>query len=360
MSARRAKPPGRPRESFPPLVRRMPVEAWPAPDRSAWEAACRPAGLLDEAGAANLLASQTRAKRAGEWGRFLSYLDWSRQLDPAESPARRLTPERVGGYIRSLRARLRDSSVWCQINDLSYTAPLLAPGHDWSWIRRHQALPSTREVRAARKPIEPPDPNRLLYGALQYCRQAEAEAPSVTTAIRFRDGLIIAFATWSALRRKNLAEMEIGRHLRIGDGVMRIVFEQTVKNGETIDWIVPDLLRPYVETYLEQYRPLLLRGGEGTARLWINRFGKPLAYEALRPLFEQMGIRLTGKPMTVHGTRYAYATAVLTLDPRDAPIVSGGLAHRGTGSVNKFYDRSGTDGVSRAWLKALRRRRRFG
>jgi hypothetical protein len=73
-----------------------------------------------------------------------------------------------------------------------------------------------------------------------------------------------------------------------------------------------------------------------------------------------MGTLITGKPINVHSTRYAYATTVLDLDPREVGIVSAGLAHRGTSSVNRFYDRSGMDGVSKAWLKIMARRRRFG
>jgi hypothetical protein len=71
MSSERRMAPGRPSESFPPLVRRMPVEQWPAPDRLAWEEACRPSSLFTVAGSASRLAPLTRSKRAGEWGRYL-------------------------------------------------------------------------------------------------------------------------------------------------------------------------------------------------------------------------------------------------------------------------------------------------
>jgi integrase len=222
-------------------------------------------------------------------------------------------------------------------------------------------MPTLREVRASRKPIIPPNATLLFFRALQYCRQAEAAPLSPPNAVRFRDGLIIAFATWSVLRRKNLAEMEIGEHLRINDGVMRMVFDQSVKNGEVIDSPVPELLHPYLETYLRQYRLVLLKGDIGSASsLWINCYGTALAYTALRPLFNRMGIRLIGRPISPHSTRHAYATTTLSLDARDIEIASAGLAHSGTSSVNRYYDRSGTGGVSKTWLKVIGRRRRFG
>jgi site-specific recombinase XerD len=134
-----------------------------------------------------------------------------------------------------------------------------------------------------------------------------------------------------------------------------------VKNGEVIDSPVPEILHPYLETYLRQYRPVLLKGDIGSASsLWINCYGTALAYTALRPLFNRMGIRLIGRPMSVHSTRHAYATTTLSLDARDIEVAGAGLAHSSTSSVNRYYDRSGTGGVSKTWLKVIGRRRRFG
>jgi integrase len=305
-----------------------------------------------------LYAENTRRKAADGWGRFLNFLDLAGELEQGETPAQRLTADRVGQFIVSLRGRLRAVSVLCIVSDLARAATWLAPGQDWSWIRRHPAVPRNREVRASRRPIIPHEPHLLLFAALQYCRQAEQQALSPPNAVRYRDGLIIAFATWSVLRRTNLAEMEIGTHLRISDGSMRVVFEQ-IKNGQPVDSLVPDFLRPFVEKYLQIYRPYLMRGAAQSAHLWINIYGEPLVGEGYMHLFSRMGVRLIGKPISTHKTRYAYATTQLNLDPKRRDIVSAGLAHRGTSSVERAYDRSGPEGVSEAWMKVLRRRRTF-
>jgi integrase len=352
--------PGRPRASFPSLAQRMPIEEWPATDRLAWEQACRPAPLLTMAGLATGLAHITREKRAGEWGRYLSYLRDVGELDADEPTAQRLNPTRLAGYIGSLRSRMRDISAWYNVNDLSYFVPLIAPGHDWSWVRRHPAMPTLREVRASRKPISPPDPTLLFARALQFCRSLAASPLSETTAVRFRDGLIVAFATWSVLRRKNLAEMEIGRHLMIYDNFMRVVFDTSVKNDAVIDSPVPELLRPNIVNYLCRYRPRLLKMNVDFRSLWITSQGAPLAYGAFADLFKRMGIRLIGRPISVHSARHAYASMTLSLDARDIEMASAGLAHAGTSSVNRYYDRSSGDGVSKAWLRVLGKRRRSG
>lgn len=101
-----------------------------------------------------------------------------------------------------------------------------------------------------------------------------------------------------------------------------------------------------------------MRGAAQSERLWMNIYGEPLAGEACLHLFGRMGVRLIGKRISVHKTRYAYATTQLNLDPKRRDIVSAGLAHRGTSSVERAYDRSGPEGVSNAWMRVLRRRRR--
>lgn len=356
MNPVRRGPPGRPSESFHALVRCIAVYDWPARDQLAWQAACRPGRLLDVAGPASGLAPATRHKRVSEWGRYLSFLLNEGELHQDEGPADRLTEDRVAHYIVSLRARLRASSVWAAIHDLSYTASLLAPSGDWAWIRRHRALPTLAEVRASRKPVTPPDPHQLLQAALRSCDEIVEREPSIARAIEYRNGVMVAFAVWSTLRRKNLAEIELGEHLRIGHGVMRLVFDDTVKNGVPIDLVVPAFLCRHLQVYLDRYRPILMAGNAGRA-LWINRHGQPLDYTAFRTTFELTGMRLIGKAINVHSVRHAYATSILDDDPRQVRVVSAGLAHRSAAMVNTYYDKSGSVGASRGWLRIIARRR---
>jgi hypothetical protein len=220
-------------------------------------------------------------------------------------------------------------------------AALLAPEKDWSWIRRRPELPSAREVRASRKPLNPPDPSVLFYSALRYCRAADDETGSIPSAIRFRNGLIMAFATWSVLRRKNLAEGQLGVHLHIHDGMARIVFDRGVKNSQPIDILVPDLLLPVLKRYLSTQRPVLLRGRADCQHLWINRHGKPLHYQAFYLLFECL------RDHHIESRRSRHRA-------------SAGLAHSSTGTVDKFYGRPSADGVSKARLKIVAGRRRSG
>ena len=75
-------------------------------------------------------------------------------------------------------------------------------------------------------------------------------------AIRYRDGLMIALLGFiPPLRRKNLAALEIGRHLiREGDGWFVIVPRtETKKESSAIEVAIPEFLNPYLATYLDDH-----------------------------------------------------------------------------------------------------------
>jgi hypothetical protein len=94
--------------------------------------------------------------------------------------------------------------------------------------------------------------------------------------------------------------------------------------------------------------------------LWINRFGKPLGYAAGYDIFQRMGKRILGWPINVHSVRYDMATTTLDNDSHDIEIASAGLAHRGTSSVARVYDKGGSKRANRTWQKILKRRRLRG
>ena len=103
---------------------------------------------------------------------------------------------------------------------------------------------------------------------------------------------------------------------------------------------------------------MLLGGRPDHHALWVNQWGKRLAATALRGVFQRLGKRTIGRPLTVHVTRHALATTIMTRDRRDLEVASAALAHRGTTSVNRVYDRSGAETADAAWKSVLRHRKR--
>ena len=104
-----------------------------------------------------------------------------------------------------------------------------------------------------------------------------------------RDGVIIVFLTLRPLRLRNLTDLRLGVHLRrqvSGSWRIQVPGSET-KNWETIDWVVPEDLARFLESYLAVDRPALLArrngpGAETEDHLWISEDGFPLSYTTLR------------------------------------------------------------------------------
>jgi integrase len=327
---------------------------WPAPDRCAWNQAMRPAGLLTAGGAGSRWSQATRNIRAEQWTRFLQFLARIGELVPEEPPGERLTPERLGRFILGERARISANTVWTCVRQLAAAIAAMAPARDWSWVVRHPAWPSAAQAHAARRIPTLADPTSLVAAVLHRCDQIAALPPSRSRSVAFRDGVLIALTAWAALRKKNLAEMTIGQHLRRELGQMRIVFDASLKNREIIDSPLPEFLVPYVTAYLDRHRPALLRGAPDPGALWISLRGGPLSYGEILHAFRQTSRRLIGVPMTVHACRTALASSLLRQDPRALGLAGAALAHRSVDTTLRFYAQGGAKAANRHWLRLLR------
>jgi integrase/recombinase XerD len=340
------------RQNLPLIRRQLPPDAWPVTDRSRWDAACAMTDPLTRGGAASHLSPASKKTRAAMWGNFLAFLESIDELEPAEAPEDRVTRDRLTRYIESLKSRVRASTMDNMIVEISFFLKAIAPDHDWSWIRRHPGRPTQADVRASRKPIIPPDPVKALTAALEACDTADGLESPATSAVRFRNAVLMMILICFAPRLKNLAEMRLGEHLIVCPAHLRLVFDETVKNREVIDTPVPDWLAAYVRRYLEVYRPALLNGTAEHRSVWVNIDGAPLQYTVIGHIVREWTTK-AGDRAHVHSFRHSLATMLMEQDPRSIEIAAAALAHRGVSSVNQVYDRSGNLVSQKYWLKLL-------
>jgi len=78
---------------------------WPPRDQTAWAAAHRPGGLLEDDGLAASWAPATSDIIARGYGTYLAYLAETGDLDPTASPSERVTRPRIESYLAYLRER---------------------------------------------------------------------------------------------------------------------------------------------------------------------------------------------------------------------------------------------------------------
>jgi integrase/recombinase XerD len=172
------------------------------------------------------------------------------------TPTERLTIERVRVLVHHLAETNAPRSVAAQIGWLYGAARLMMPDLDWVWLRTVKARLHAAAPAVARK--GPVITSVQLLGLGQ--QLMDESQPSLSTqisladAVRYRDGLMIALLAFVPLRRKNIAAIEIGRHLvREGDGWFIIIPREETKTGTSIEFAVPELLVS-VPRNLSQYR----------------------------------------------------------------------------------------------------------
>ena len=179
--------------------------------------------------------------------------------------------------------------------------------------------------------------------------RARLPARQVHAAARdFRDGLIIALLVARPLRIKNLAEIEIGTHLR--QTTTRTTLEFTAAETKTHVAICeqwPEALLPPLARYLVEIRPLLIaapatggnqrRPGEPGARLWVGQGGTLFSATGLNLALRRHAERTLGFAMSAHRFRDSVATSIANDDPTKATYAARMLGHKRLSTTERHY-----------------------
>jgi hypothetical protein len=199
------------------------------------------------------------------------------------------------------------------VSGLKKMLEVIAPDHEWQWMRpiyrnlKRAVIPTrqkhTRVVEAA----------ALFELGIRLFHEADAmptDRPSRLTLAR--DGLLISLLAARPIRIGNLTSIEVGRHLVHSGGLYRLVFTRAeTKVGRPIDLHCPAELTPYIDRYLEVYRPLLLARAKqptATRRLWINSGGGVMDISAIHYQIKIQTKRAFGHSINPHLFRDCAAT----------------------------------------------------
>jgi integrase/recombinase XerD len=241
----------------------LPYRQWPAADRSLWE---RAMGSDDDPFAQAAGARLTKASQhcyLFAWRRFLGFLAIHEPTALDEAPAERLTIERVRAFRAHLAETNTPLSVAAVVDGVYKAARIMMPERDWTWLkavkaRLYRAAPAHGQRGPVITSVQLLDLGQQL---MEESKPTPSTAIRMDDAVRYRDGMLFALVAFIPMRRKNLAALEIGRHLvREGDGWFVIIPGEETKTGTPIEVPVPELLESYLAIYLGTIRPRMLRG----------------------------------------------------------------------------------------------------
>jgi integrase len=327
------------------------VERWPEADRLAWEKVLKPGSLLDDAGLGAHWAFQTRDKIEKNYGGWLNWLERNQLLDPAVEPALRVTRQRVVAYVDHLRKLNAPLTILNRVRELCNAIHAMAPDRDWSWLYKIiRRLRRTARPKRKKEALMVPAEHLFRYG-IELMDEADAAAcpkPLLSRAAQYRDGLVIALLAARPVRRRNLASIEIGRHLiRQGEKYWLIFPPKETKTHREYAAPLPLALNPYLDRYLDHYRPFLIRlkgrwGGVRAFerpgdRLWVSNFATAMSEGALYGHVTKLTATRFGHSLCLHLFRDVAATSVAVEAPEHVQIIPGHLGHATSATSEKHY-----------------------
>jgi hypothetical protein len=267
----------------------LPFDQWPAADQHLWQAATTGNDPFSDTTGAHL-AVTSKKQYLFAWRRFLGFLlieDPSALNLPASD---RLTKTRVGSFADHLAKTHIPRSVAIQVDALYKAARVMMPALDLSWLKLIKArLHSAAPLQRAFGPVVT-SPQILAVGQ-QLMDEVDPQAQDRLTlaqALRYRDGLMISFLAFMPLRRKNLAGLEIDRHIvREGESRFICVPAAESKTRTPIEFEIPEFLLPYLDVYLRIVRPRILSNTACKA-LWVSPKGGALRCGAIGAMISRV------------------------------------------------------------------------
>jgi integrase len=339
----------------------LPFARWPSADRRLWQDAAQADDPFSDAAGARL-GKVTLHKYWMGWRRFLGFLAITEATALEIAPVDRVTMEHVRRFAGHLAETNTPHSVAIQMDALYGAARAMMPERDWSWLRSVKArLYSAAGRKSPAGPVI--TSMQLLDLGEQLMTESEIVAGRpirMADAIRYRDGLMIAFLGYIPLRHKNFAAIEIGRDLvKEGETWFIAIPPEDTKTKVGMDFPVPEILLPHLVTYLNHVRPRMLRR-PGCSALWVSAKGGRLSYSAVGPVVTRHTTQRLGIRISPHDARDAAATTWAIAAPDQIGVARDLLTHSDLRTTTRHYNRARGIQASRAHsqlLAKLRRRR---
>lgn len=317
---------------------------WPATDREAWHKAISPGDALNEAGSGGHWAPATRDRYLWAYGHWLTFLRVTGRLDDVSDPANRFDRQTIDTFVASLRARdLQPQSIAAYVEGIHNAIWGMVPEEDWGWLRD---IRNTLKRNAVSRPTDRSriHPIDQIYDAgialMKLSEKRKAMRP-LQNEVWYRDGLLLSVGAATVLRRKNLALLELGRHMirQPASNSWRIAIPGAeVKNGMPVEGILPDSITSWLDRYVEVHRLALLQGRNHTS-FWVTYDGGRYSVNSLSGRFSEVAERL-GIPMSCHDLRRSAATTIANLRPDLARLIGQLLGHTTQHTSERYYNKA--------------------
>lgn len=343
-----------------PTRTRMLPDEWPETDRAAWQSALRWGGLFDETGRASHWSPAQRATVEKSYGLWLAFLRRRGTLEIVEMPADRISKQALISYVESLESR-KPLTIANRLRDLLEALRVMCPDADLEALRRLVRRLQARARKADRVQPNLVSPSEIYEAGIQRMERVAAieyEKCDVQ-AVQFGDGLMMAILAAKPIRRRNIARTVIGTNLvRSGEIYELRYASHETKTKKPIRARLPQRLTAYIDRWLDEFRPVLVRDGD-CQTLWVSCYRTAMAESTITARFCQATADEVGVPISPHKVRHIVATGVAAGLPDQALLLPHLLDHVGDATSRKHYVFADNLTASRRYLDVLAERQRM-
>ena len=339
----------------------MPLRLWPQRDSEIWNAAIAATDpFADHGGERANMRMKSNHRLQSSYGRWLTFLERSGELDIVGEPASRIRKDTAEGLVRELQAQGNlPSTIGLRLTDLLLMARLFNPAADWSFIARLAKKVRAIEYTPKDKRLHLRGSDELYALGLKLMADAEKHSAQAAVASHFRDGLIIALLALVPLRGKNFIQLRIGMELnKLDQKWMVAVPGNTTKTHAPLDFDWPAELVQPLETYLQFHRPVLAARSyrwltKADNHLWVALSGSALTQMAFYDIVRKRTKIAFGVAINPHAFRDAAATTLAIHDPEHVRIAAPILGHQSFSTTEKFYNLANSLDAHRRYAHAL-------
>lgn len=332
-------------------------DTWPEADRILWPSLFLQGGLLDDRGPLSHLRLTTQKMLEGHYGRWLGWLANANPAALLENPEHRFTPERLSCWLEDLE-QVGPASRHMIVSSTLWVLKSAAPDQDWriqDHVRKWLYIKAKKHL-SGRKHGRVVSTEVLLKAGLQLAGPDADTASTVLKAAKYRrDGAMVSMLALMPLRRRSLAELNIGTSFEVtGRQITVRLSGDMTKSGLPWEAPVPKVIEPVLRRYVEEVRPWLLsRGGQSHGVLWVDNRGTPYPANYFGDRICQITERITGVRISSHLFRDAAATTLSRTSPKDARLIRPLLAHASFGIAERHYIQASTIEAGRDYAKIV-------
>jgi len=317
------------------------LASWPGRDRHMWRIAKQLRDPLNQQAIAGRWRPDTLRMTEEAYGLYLGWFAAQGQIDDDVRPIDRIDRDRACAFIEEYWQGRAALTVALAVRGVAYLIRACHPPDGLPWLARlAYALASRAEPTRSKGPRMATIDELLRLGfALMATGRRDLDIGLRHGARIFRDGLMICALVMRPVRRRNFAELEIGRTLIVEPGNICAAFRKT-KTGVPIEFAYPEFLQAEFAFYLTKARPVLLSCAavSDSAMLWIGRCGRPMDRNQVGRRIGAVTKRHLGRRVSPHLFRDCVATHIAIFDSTHIGIVKEILGHKTLAASEKHYN----------------------